>query len=1436
MSTVFAHLNETIITKTDIHATQIFLSYARRDNRQPPDYVTLRTDDPITALQTKLARIGFPLWRDTHDIYGGEGWWEQIQRAIEKSDALVVCLSANWLASDVARKERLYALELGIPVLPILIDTLPDDAPPWVADDHYYNVSADYSYHESQWDNFVRNLANPQARAKVPFMPEKLSRDFVARPAELDAVAMALLTNSSKVGISTAFRGSGGYGKTTLARAICHEPRVREHFRGGILWIQQKEDFGDSDLILQVRKAIEALGAEAPSMTTPTEAQKALQAAIGDKRILVVVDDVWSRSMANPFENLGAKSATLFTTRNTGVLPQDTFTRTVDAMTPSEARAMLVYALKQDETNLKNNQVALDALAQRLGRWALLLKLANKQLFSLIEMKSTLKEALAMVNEGLDEDGFGVLDDPDNPDLRYRAVSACLGVTLKNLSEEERKRFGKLAIFPEDTPIPLTMLGKVWGLNALKIIGLVRRFNELSLLLETDLEQQHIRLHDVIRQYLRDQHHDQLITWQAEFLQALGAYTAFKDEYAWRNLAYHLLQAQQSDVLVGLLSNFEFLQAKLNATDVNAILGDFDLLKAPLTPKSVLEEPLSLNPLSPLREERDFRMAEDEILLPSPISMGARAGDGGSFTQGNLRDGGSEGLGDRGLSLLRSALFLSANALNEDKNALAHQLVGRLMGHRATYTGIRAFTDWIADHIAGIYPINLDDEYTTHLPAGGALIRTLEGHTSAVTGAIELSNGDILSWVANRDLNTDQVLWLWSSLGEALAILEGHTSNVNGVIELSNGNILSWCWESIRIWSSDGDELKVLKGHTSGVNGVRVLPNSLIVSWASGYNNKDTTLRLWSSSGEAFAVLKGHISSVSGVRVLKDGRILSWAGGYNSRDYTLRLWSPEGEPIAVLEGHTDKVYGALELSDGRILSWSADKTLCLWLPEGRIIAYLQGHWNSIKGAIELSDGHVLSWAEYYTTLRLWSSNGDALAVLEGHTSRVWGAIELSNKHILSWSSDKTLRLWLPDGKSLTILEGHTNGVNGAIELSNGNILSWSRDNTLRLWSSNGDALAVLEGHTSSVNGAKVLSNGNILSWSDDKTLRLWDTGAESLPICKRHQEVLSDVKQLSNRRILTLSGWKLELWTSDGQALGVLEGHTDGVNDAIELSDGRILSWSKDKTLRLWSSNGVALAVLEGHNGNVEGVTELSDGRILSWDNDATLRLWSSNGEPVSILEKNITHINGVRELSNRYILLWSNYTIWLWSLENVELKVLKGHRSNISNVNELVDGRFLSWSGGKESKDNRFHIWSLSGKKLAVVVTPSQIAFVHVLSDGRILSQGYDKTLHLWTKDGQAIDVLDDYNYKSIFAWAWKHGFDANEIYKHPSLSTLPNHRVYKKDKTLSIYDEQTGKPRHNFIGDAEIMALEVLEDGTMVIGDSVGRVLFLGYREPKP
>ena len=87
----------------------------------------------------------------------------------------------------------------------------------------------------------------PGTTPRVPFMVDNLPEDFVPRPKEMETLIGTLLdeNQTEPVAITAALRGAGGYGKTTLARAICHDERIQDAFSDGIVWITLGEEPGE---------------------------------------------------------------------------------------------------------------------------------------------------------------------------------------------------------------------------------------------------------------------------------------------------------------------------------------------------------------------------------------------------------------------------------------------------------------------------------------------------------------------------------------------------------------------------------------------------------------------------------------------------------------------------------------------------------------------------------------------------------------------------------------------------------------------------------------------------------------------------------------------------------------------------------------------------------------------------------------------------------------------------------------------------------------------------------------------------------------------------------------------------------------------------------------------------------------------------------------
>lgn len=137
---------------------------------------------------------------------------------------------------------------------------------------------------------------------------------------EVDAPAG--LTKDNVV-VSVAVVGAGGVGKTTLARMVFNDNMVEEHFDKSI-WLSVNKEV---DQIGILQNAIAALGGNyAGCMADKALLERALKGEVQQKKLLLVLDDVWSESenvwteiLRVPLNDSAAGSRVLVTTRNDGV-------------------------------------------------------------------------------------------------------------------------------------------------------------------------------------------------------------------------------------------------------------------------------------------------------------------------------------------------------------------------------------------------------------------------------------------------------------------------------------------------------------------------------------------------------------------------------------------------------------------------------------------------------------------------------------------------------------------------------------------------------------------------------------------------------------------------------------------------------------------------------------------------------------------------------------------------------------------------------------------------------------------------------------------------------------------------------------------------------------------------------------------------------------
>src|SRR5712691_5183203 len=113
-------------------------------------------------------------------------------------------------------------------------------------------------------------------RPKTAMPPELTVEDWVIdRPAELGRIVTALTGKQGSgpvVAVTTALTGAGGFGKTTLAKLACADPRVRRHFGGQVYLVTIGRDLrGTAAIAAKVNDVIRLLGGTDATYTDPEQ-------------------------------------------------------------------------------------------------------------------------------------------------------------------------------------------------------------------------------------------------------------------------------------------------------------------------------------------------------------------------------------------------------------------------------------------------------------------------------------------------------------------------------------------------------------------------------------------------------------------------------------------------------------------------------------------------------------------------------------------------------------------------------------------------------------------------------------------------------------------------------------------------------------------------------------------------------------------------------------------------------------------------------------------------------------------------------------------------------------------------------------------------------------------------------------------------------------
>ncbi|MBW4611140.1 MAG: hypothetical protein KME22_29025 [Hassallia sp. WJT32-NPBG1] len=1014
---------------------------------------------------------------------------------------------------------------------------------------------------------------------------------------------VAITGKSRSVGV----QGMGGIGKTVLATALARDEEVRRAFPDGVIWIT----FGQTPQILTLQSnVVEALGDKQASFTEINSGKVQLRKLLTDKACLLILDDVWNLNHASAFNVLEKPCQMLITTRDAGIITGlGGKEYQLSLLNEEQALALLAnWAEKAVEE--------LPATAQDVARECGYLPLALSMVGAMMRGKPTNRwqnvlEKLRCADLEKIRQQF--------PDYPYPDLLKAIQVSVEALEPEERERYLDFAVFPEDTPIPEAVLQTFWeplGLDEFDTQDVIDKLVSKSLVSRD--EKGNLSLHDLQLDYVRKQTsppapplrgegsrisppslagkgvgglgllHNRLLNAYTEKYPN-GWHSLENDGYIFLSLAHHLIQAGRPTELQQLLFDFRWLQAKLDNSNINQLIADYNLLP----------------------EDANLQLLQRTLLLSGHVLAKDKRQLAGQLC-GRLQ------------CFPASEIQQLLQQANQDKTSWLRPLTASLTSPDGnlirTLTGHSSGVNAIAFSLDGKYLVSGSHDSTLKVWdwQTGVEVRTLRSHSSGVNAIAFSVDGKYL--VSGSHDSTLKV-WDWQT-GVEVRTLRSHSSGVNAIaFSLDGKYLVSGSHDStLKVWDwQTGVEVRTLSGHSNGVLAIAFsVDGKYLIS-----GSDDSTLKVWDwQTGVEVRTLRSHSSRVFAIAFSVDGKYLI----SGSDDSTLKVWDWQtGVEVRTLSGHSSWVNAIAFSADGKYLvSDSFDSRLKVWDWQTAVeVRTLTGYTDYVYAIAFSPTGKYLVSGSNDSRLKVWDwQTGVEVRTIQGHTRSVSTiAFSPTGKYLVSGSFDSRLKVWdWQTGVEVRTLRSHSSPVSAiAFSLDGKYLVSACLDSTLKVWDwQTGVKVRTIQGHTSSVSAIAFSVDGKYLvSDSSDSTLKVWDwqSGVEVRTIQGHTSPVSAIAFSLDGEYLvsgsldLTLKVWD---WQS-GVEVRTIQGHTSPVSAIAFSVDGKyLLSGSVDLTLKVWDwQSGVEVRTIQGHTSTVNAIAFLFDGKyLLSGSDDNTLKVW----------------------------------------------------------------------------------------------------------------------------------------------------------------------------------------------------------------------------------
>ncbi|MBV9710615.1 MAG: tetratricopeptide repeat protein [Ktedonobacteraceae bacterium] len=303
---------------------------------------------------------------------------------------------------------------------------------------------------------------------------------------------------------SVALSGLPGVGKTALAIALAYDPEIRAQFSDGVLWAGLGLSPHLPGLFRRWGKVLGATLQEEEPRSHRTSWLPLLQGALGRRRLLLILDDVWQAELVADLQALGACCGYVLTTRMAHIAAQLTGERALQIPELEEPDAVqlltrFVPELLQYETEIAHQLVravgghplALTLMSKYLGSNAIMgqPRRLHAALTRLLDAEQRLRLYLPQVSP----------ENVSSPTLEV-SLGSVITISYLQLPERARQALLALAVLPVK-PARLTRHAVLAVTNV--------PLDVLDLLCDAELLERyrdvHYMLHPLIADYLRAQ-------------------------------------------------------------------------------------------------------------------------------------------------------------------------------------------------------------------------------------------------------------------------------------------------------------------------------------------------------------------------------------------------------------------------------------------------------------------------------------------------------------------------------------------------------------------------------------------------------------------------------------------------------------------------------------------------------------------------------------------------------------------------------------------------------------------------------------------------------------------------------------------------------------------------------------------------------------------